>query len=97
MTRLPVRCLSEQCRDPHLKGCRPDALEGRQRLCRLEEADALDHYLSDVMVGSRVSIRHVHTQGGYLHSHPSAYPGGSQRKLSDVELVGDPFVERPKS
>ena len=34
---------------------------------------------ADVGFGSVVSIRHVHTQGGYLHSHPHAYPGGSQR------------------
>lgn len=33
----------------------------------------------DVGFGSIVSIRHVHTQGGYLHSHAHAYPGGSQR------------------
>ncbi|BGP17531.1 hypothetical protein JCM10213_004073 [Rhodosporidiobolus nylandii] len=35
---------------------------------------------ADVMVGSTVSIRHVHTQGGYLHSHPSTYPGGSKQQ-----------------
>lgn len=27
-----------------------------------------------------MSIRHVNTQGGYLHSHPHPYPGGSKRK-----------------
>lgn len=31
-------------------------------------------------MGSEVSIRHVNTQGGYLHSHPHNYPGGSKRK-----------------
>ncbi|WVR06164.1 hypothetical protein IAU60_003194 [Kwoniella sp. DSM 27419] len=28
----------------------------------------------DVSLGSKVSIRHVNTQGGYLHSHNHAYP-----------------------
>ncbi|EPQ25682.1 uncharacterized protein PFL1_06754 [Pseudozyma flocculosa PF-1] len=32
---------------------------------------------ADVALGSTVSIRHLHTQGGYLHSHPSVYPAGS--------------------
>ncbi|GAA5999821.1 uncharacterized protein JCM10292_003757 [Rhodotorula paludigena] len=35
---------------------------------------------ADVMIGSRLTIRHVHTQGGYLHSHPSTYPGGSKQQ-----------------
>lgn len=34
----------------------------------------------DVVMGSRVSIRHVNTQGGYLHSHPLMYPGGSKQQ-----------------
>ena len=34
---------------------------------------------ADVAIGSSVTIRHVNTQGGYLHSHPHNYPGGSQR------------------
>lgn len=33
----------------------------------------------DVAIGSTVSIRHVNTQGGYLHSHAHNYPGGSMR------------------
>ena len=33
----------------------------------------------DVAIGSQVSIRHVNTQGGYLHSHVQTYPGGSKR------------------
>ncbi|KAG6331057.1 hypothetical protein ID866_8031 [Astraeus odoratus] len=32
---------------------------------------------ADVAIGSEVTIRHVNTQGGYLHSHPHNYPGGS--------------------
>lgn len=39
----------------------------------------------DVGFGSHISIRHVHTQGGYLHSHASAYPGGSQRELHPLD------------
>ncbi|KAJ4259590.1 Dolichyl-phosphate-mannose--protein mannosyltransferase 1 [Fusarium torreyae] len=35
---------------------------------------------ADVMMGSRVSIRHVNTQGGYLHSHPLMYPTGSKQQ-----------------
>ncbi|KXJ89405.1 Dolichyl-phosphate-mannose-protein mannosyltransferase-domain-containing protein [Microdochium bolleyi] len=35
---------------------------------------------ADVAFGSRVAIRHVNTQGGYLHSHPLMYPGGSQQQ-----------------
>ncbi len=34
---------------------------------------------ADIGVGSLVTIRHVNTQGGYLHSHPHNYPGGSKR------------------
>lgn len=36
--------------------------------------------LRDVLVGSRVTIRHLHTQGGYLHSHAHTYPGGSKQQ-----------------
>ncbi|KAI6120079.1 glycosyltransferase family 39 protein [Pisolithus thermaeus] len=32
---------------------------------------------ADVAIGSQVTIRHVNTQGGYLHSHLHNYPGGS--------------------
>ncbi|OJD16883.1 hypothetical protein AJ78_02980 [Emergomyces pasteurianus Ep9510] len=35
---------------------------------------------ADVAFGSRVSIRHHNTQGGYLHSHSSMYPGGSKQQ-----------------
>lgn len=34
----------------------------------------------DIAFGSEVTIRHINTQGGYLHSHDHAYPGGSHRK-----------------
>ncbi|PKS12088.1 hypothetical protein jhhlp_001384, partial [Lomentospora prolificans] len=35
---------------------------------------------ADVMFGSKVTIRHVNTQGGYLHSHPLMYPTGSKQQ-----------------
>jgi dolichyl-phosphate-mannose-protein mannosyltransferase len=35
---------------------------------------------ADVAFGSRVSIRHLNTQGGYLHSHPHMYPTGSKQQ-----------------
>ncbi|KAF8919457.1 glycosyltransferase family 39 protein [Mucidula mucida] len=35
---------------------------------------------ADIGVGSLVTIRHVNTQGGYLHSHPHNYPGGSKQQ-----------------
>ncbi|KAF5596997.1 dolichyl-phosphate-mannose mannosyltransferase [Fusarium subglutinans] len=35
---------------------------------------------ADVIMGSRVTIRHVNTQGGYLHSHPLMYPTGSKQQ-----------------
>ncbi|GAA5856995.1 hypothetical protein JCM9279_007304, partial [Rhodotorula babjevae] len=40
----------------------------------------MEDTFADVMIGSRLSIRHVHTQGGYLHSHPATYPGGSKQQ-----------------
>ena len=35
---------------------------------------------ADILMGSRVTIRHVNTQGGYLHSHPLMYPTGSKQQ-----------------
>ena len=35
---------------------------------------------ADVIMGSRVSIRHHNTQGGYLHSHSHMYPTGSKQQ-----------------
>ncbi|KAI0027371.1 Dolichyl-phosphate-mannose-protein mannosyltransferase-domain-containing protein [Vararia minispora EC-137] len=40
----------------------------------------MDDTYADVAVGSRVTIRHVNTQGGYLHSHPHNYPAGSKQQ-----------------
>lgn len=33
----------------------------------------------EIGIGSEVTLRHVNTQGGYLHSHPHVYPEGSKR------------------
>ncbi|KAF2488868.1 PMT-domain-containing protein [Lophium mytilinum] len=35
---------------------------------------------ADIAFGSRVSIRHHNTQGGYLHSHSHMYPTGSKQQ-----------------
>ena len=35
---------------------------------------------ADVAFGSRISIRHHNTHGGYLHSHAHMYPGGSKQQ-----------------
>ncbi|KAJ9101752.1 hypothetical protein QFC21_003091 [Naganishia friedmannii] len=35
---------------------------------------------ADVALGSTISIRHVNTQGGYLHSHAHSYPTGSNQQ-----------------
>ncbi|QRW15811.1 dolichyl-phosphate-mannose-protein mannosyltransferase [Rhizoctonia solani] len=35
---------------------------------------------ADVALGSAVTLRHVNTQGGYLHSHLHTYPGGSKQQ-----------------
>ncbi|KAF7291832.1 Glycosyltransferase family 39 protein [Mycena chlorophos] len=35
---------------------------------------------ADVYLNSVVTIRHVNTQGGYLHSHAHNYPGGSKQQ-----------------
>lgn len=35
---------------------------------------------AEVLIGSNVTIRHTNTQGGYLHSHPQAYPTGSRQQ-----------------
>lgn len=35
---------------------------------------------ADVLLGSNITIRHLNTQGGYLHSHPHHYPGGSKQQ-----------------
>ncbi|KAK3371984.1 glycosyltransferase family 39 protein [Podospora didyma] len=41
---------------------------------------AMQDVPADVLMGSRVAIRHVNTQGGYLHSHPLMYPTGSKQQ-----------------
>ncbi|KAI8896495.1 Dolichyl-phosphate-mannose-protein mannosyltransferase-domain-containing protein [Globomyces pollinis-pini] len=41
---------------------------------------AIPDTLEDIAFGSTVVIRHEGTKGGYLHSHPSTYPGGSKQQ-----------------
>ncbi|KAI9833310.1 MAG: hypothetical protein M1819_003705 [Sarea resinae] len=41
---------------------------------------AMQDVPADVAFGSQISIRHHNTQGGYLHSHASMYPAGSQQQ-----------------
>lgn len=41
---------------------------------------AMRDVAADVALGARVSIRHLNTQGGYLHSHASMYPTGSKQQ-----------------
>ncbi|CAH7670957.1 dolichyl-phosphate-mannose-protein mannosyltransferase [Phakopsora pachyrhizi] len=35
---------------------------------------------ADVLIGSNVTIKHINTLGGYLHSHPFNYPTGSKQQ-----------------
>ncbi|ODO01385.1 hypothetical protein I350_06204 [Cryptococcus amylolentus CBS 6273] len=44
------------------------------------QGHGMEDTYADVGFGSKVSIRHVNTQGGYLHSHPHAYPAGSKQQ-----------------
>lgn len=41
---------------------------------------AKDPTLAPVSFGNTVSIKHLNTQGGYLHSHAAVYPGGSKQQ-----------------
>ncbi|EOA81475.1 Dolichyl-phosphate-mannose--protein mannosyltransferase 1 [Exserohilum turcicum] len=41
---------------------------------------AMQDVPADVAYGSRVSLRHWNTQGGYLHSHSHMYPTGSKQQ-----------------
>lgn len=41
---------------------------------------AMQDVPADVIMGSRVSIRHHNTHGGYLHSHNHMYPTGSKQQ-----------------
>ncbi|KAI9225614.1 MAG: glycosyltransferase family 39 protein [Piptocephalis tieghemiana] len=44
---------------------------------------------ADIAYGSKVYLRHVNTRGGYLHSHPSYYPGGSKQQ----QVTAYPFKD----
>lgn len=39
--------------------------------------NAMPDTYADVALGSTITLRHLNTQGGYLHSHSHNYPGGS--------------------
>lgn len=39
-----------------------------------------DRVPADVAFGSTITLRHVNTKGGYLHSHPHAYETGSKQQ-----------------
>ncbi|KAI5812832.1 Dolichyl-phosphate-mannose-protein mannosyltransferase-domain-containing protein [Pyronema omphalodes] len=41
---------------------------------------AMKDVAADVAFGSKITIRHHNTQGGYLHSHASMYPTGSKQQ-----------------
>lgn len=41
---------------------------------------AKDPTLAPVSFGDTVTIKHLNTQGGYLHSHAATYPGGSKQQ-----------------
>ncbi|KAK0536374.1 Dolichyl-phosphate-mannose--protein mannosyltransferase 1 [Tilletia horrida] len=40
----------------------------------------MDDTFADVSLGSTITIRHLNTHGGYLHSHNAVYPSGSQQQ-----------------
>ncbi|GAA99268.1 glycosyltransferase family 39 protein [Mixia osmundae IAM 14324] len=40
----------------------------------------MENTFADVYLGSRITIKHLNTQGGYLHSHAHMYPGGSHQQ-----------------
>ncbi|KAG0190619.1 hypothetical protein DFQ28_001789 [Apophysomyces sp. BC1034] len=56
--------------DTHMSAAFQHALKGRE----------INDSPLDVAYGSRVSIRHSATNGGYLHSHLAVYEGGSQQQ-----------------
>lgn len=39
--------------------------------------NAMPDTFADVALGSTITLKHLNTQGGYLHSHPHNYPAGS--------------------
>jgi dolichyl-phosphate-mannose-protein mannosyltransferase len=41
------------------------------------QADSLN--VDAIYFGSTVTLRHISSTGGYLHSHPLFYPAGSKR------------------
>lgn len=46
----------------------------------LKDSPLVGKFPADVALGSTITLRHVNTQGGYLHSHPHLYETGSKQQ-----------------
>ncbi|KAF5103887.1 hypothetical protein D0Z03_000016 [Geotrichum reessii] len=46
----------------------------------LQHSPLAGHVPADVSFGSSITLRHINTNGGYLHSHPHAYATGSKQQ-----------------
>ncbi|KAK9728208.1 hypothetical protein K7432_001211 [Basidiobolus ranarum] len=44
------------------------------------QGGAISDSLQDIAYGAKIKVRHVATNGGYLHSHPHPYPAGSKQQ-----------------
>jgi dolichyl-phosphate-mannose-protein mannosyltransferase len=55
--------------------------------------------LEDIAYGSKITIRHMGTRGGYLHSHDHYYPAGSKQQQITVYAFPDQnnefVIEKP--
>jgi len=55
----------------------------------LKGSTTIQETIDDVAYHSKVFIRHVHTTGGYLHSHIQTYPTGSKQQQVTLYPYGD--------
>ncbi|CAG79559.1 Dolichyl-phosphate-mannose-protein mannosyltransferase-domain-containing protein [Yarrowia lipolytica] len=46
----------------------------------LQHSTLIGNQPADVLLGSKITLRHLNTQGGYLHSHESLYETGSKQQ-----------------
>lgn len=46
----------------------------------LQHSSLVGNQPADVLLGSKITLRHLNTQGGYLHSHESLYETGSKQQ-----------------
>ncbi|CDO54877.1 hypothetical protein DV113_000348 [Geotrichum candidum] len=46
----------------------------------LQHSPLVGHVPADVAYGSSITLRHINTNGGYLHSHPHPYETGSKQQ-----------------